>query len=279
MPRGLQVIKANADQAAQRQAEYDAGGGSSQYQRALMMRNGETARVRFLEEGEGVWAVYCHDLPLKPGQQYADKILCPDQPLSDAEAMTYADGSRPCFVCNELDRAPKRTRVLINMVRHDEPKLQRDEKGAALKGPDGKPVFNGVEPALLIWETSQQVGGRLAYLESIHGPLTKHIMSIHKTGDKNNMWMVDIVEPNAPVSQLEADLNANKIDPPKAIQLASPKFKAIPLQSYGAMKHIYGGSSAAAAFAGADNGASVGNVYADAQNRVNLGAFGPAQNT
>lgn len=279
MPRGMSRIKQNAAEAAQRQADFDAGGG---FGRAFKIKDGQTSRVRFLEEGEGVWYVYTHDLPKKPGQQYADRILCADQALSDEEADTYVDGSRRCYAC-ELDGVKRSSRVIINMIRFDEPKLVRDAKGNAVKvGNDYQ--FDGVEPTLVTWQTSQTVGGRLAYLESIHGPLTNHIFSIHKTGDKNNAWMIDVVEALKPPTDIERKLLAKKISPPKAIQNVSPKYMSLPLMSYGDMKRAYSGVGVPAGF---DNAAPPAggqpqpdNIYAKAleergggQGHLNLGAF------
>jgi hypothetical protein len=285
MPRGLSKIQKNAAEAAQRQADFDAGGG---YGRAFMIKNGQTARVRCLEEGEGVWYVYVHDLPKKPGQQYADRILCPDQALTDEEAAeaaatTYIEGTRRCYA-HELDGVGCSSRVVINMIRFDEPKIVRDAKGKTVKDAAGNFQFDGVEPALVTWHTSQQVGGRLAYLESIHGPLTRHVLSIYKTGDKNNAWMIDVVEPNKAPTDLERKLLAKKISPPKAIQNVSPKYMSLPLMSYGDMKRAYSGVGVPAGF---DNAAPTAdgqpperNIYAEAaaeggggQGHLNLGAF------
>jgi hypothetical protein len=278
MPRGISRIKQLHEESAKRQAEFESGTG---FHRALIMKGNDTAQVRFLEQGVGLWFVYTHKLPLKPGQQYADSILCADQALSDAEAETYVEGSRPCYAC-QLDGVPRSARVIVNLIRYDEPRIQRDEAGKALRDAANQIMFDGIEPALLIWETSQTVGNRLAYLESRHGPLTNHIFTIHRTGDKNNMWMIDIAELNkTPPSPEEVALAEKKIDPPLAIQKASPKFKALPLLSYGDMRNRYSGAGSSptsfvATGAGAPAPAPTGNVYADAAARMNLGAFDPS---
>lgn len=267
MPVGLDKIKQNADQAAKRQADFDSG--ASEFKRYMMLKNGDTARVRFLEEGASVWFVHTHELPKKPGQQFADKILCADQALSDVEANTYADGSRACYACQM--GVKRGTKVLINLIRFDEPKLTRDAQGGAVKDAAGNYVFDGTEPALLIWDCSQTLGGRLAYLESVHGPLSHHICTVHKTGDKNNMYMVDIVEPNKSPEPWEHALLQQKIDPPKAIQLASPKFRALPLLSYPDMQRAYANVGVASGFQPPAPVAPTGNTYADAMAARNAG--------
>src|SRR3954467_1423654 len=120
MPRGLAKIDQKAKEAKARSDAYNSGEG---FHRSLYLKDdAPDARGRFLEEGNGVWYVYTHDLPLKSNQRYADKILCLDQPLTDQEDGTYVEGSRDCFACG-IEGIKRSTRVLINFLRYDEPKL------------------------------------------------------------------------------------------------------------------------------------------------------------
>lgn len=274
MPRGLQKIAQLAADAKAKQDAYDSGEGFS---RSLMIKAGETAKGRFLEEGNGVWYVFTHELPKKPGQSYGDKILCLDQPLTAAENDTYQEGSRDCYACG-LEGVRRQTRVVISLLRYDEPKMRRDAKGKAVKE-NGNYVFDGVEPTVVVCNLPQSAGGRLAYLESQRGPLSKHICTLHKTGDKNNPWMIDVVETKDP-EPYEVELYNKKVEPIEAIKNA--RF-GLPQLSIGDMKRAYGGVAVASGFQGGDGstpsaGGNQANIYAQAAEgsggRLNIGAFG-----
>ena len=76
MPKGLKKIEQIAAEAKKRSDAYNSGEGM---QRALVLQKGQTAKGRFLEEGDGIWYLYTHELPKKPGQNFGDRVLCLDQ--------------------------------------------------------------------------------------------------------------------------------------------------------------------------------------------------------
>lgn len=279
MPRGLQKIDKLAKEAKARSDAYESGEGMA---RALYLKDDETARGRFCEEGEAIWYLYTHPLPKKPGQRYADKVLCLDQPFTDAEVDSYEEGHKRCPGC-ELDGVSRPARVIINFIRHDEPKLVRDAQGKPVKnGNDYQ--FDGVEPALVVCDFATGTGGRLSFLESQHGSITNHICTIHKTGDKNNPYMIDVVEANKAASDVEKALYAKKLSPPQAIRGLFPRFKSIPLMSVGDMQRAYSGVSVGTGFQGGEGEQPAqgqeSNIYAQAtdhaagRGHLNLGAFG-----
>jgi hypothetical protein len=287
VPRGLAKIDELAKAAKARSDAYTSGEG---LHRALMLKDGQTCRGRFLEEGNGIWYVYTHELPRKPGQQYGDKVLCLDQALTDAAVEGYVEGSTPCYGC-ELEGVARPTRVIINFIRYDEPKLVRDAKGNPVKNGNDY-VFDGVEPTLVVCNFATGVGSRLAFLESQYGVgITNHVVTIHKTGDKNNPFMIDVVQANVAPDhpdvvasnggkEFERRLFEKKVSPPEAIKSVMPKFKAIPLMSYGDMKRAYSGASVPSGFQGGGAPATSENTYAQAAasqvvgGHANLGAFG-----
>lgn len=278
MPTGLKKIEKLAQEAKARSDAYVSGEG---FNRALFLKDGQTCRGRFLESGSGIWYLFAHPLPKKPGQQFSDMVLCLDQPFSEAEEQGYIEGSKPCRGC-ELSDIGRPTRVVVNFIRYDEPKLVRNSKGDAIKE-NGQYKFDGVEPTLVVCNFSTGVGSRLAFLESQYGAgIDNHVCTIHKTGDKNNPFMIDVVEPNKPPEEFERKLFEKKLSPAKAIQSLTPKFKALPLMSYGDMVRAYSGASVPSGFQG-DGGSGAtpeNNVYAQAADQaagrghLNPGAFG-----
>jgi hypothetical protein len=273
MPRGTKRIAKIADEAKQRSDAYASGSG---FLNSLVLKKGETAKGRFLEEGEGLWYLYTHELPKKPGQTFGDRVLCLDQ---------EGEG-KDCPGCS-LEGVSRTARVIVNFLRYDEPKLRRDEKGKAVKDQQGNYVFDGVEPQVVVWNAPQSVGGRLAYLEAqnsggddSHG-LTNHVCTIHRTQDNQNPWMIDVVDRDRPPEPFERKLFESKTEPDKAItQLGR---RSIPLMSVGDMRRAFSGVSVASGFSGGDGEASqaqeTDNAYARAAAQVatghiNPGAFG-----
>lgn len=272
MPRGLAKIAQLAEDAAARQAAYDSGEGGGM--RALRLSPNETATGRFLEEGSGVWYLYMHELPKKPGQKYGDRVLCLDQ---DDEGV-------PCPGC-ETEGVSRTARMVINFIRYDEPKLVRGPDGKAIKDAQGNVRFDGVEPQLVLWEAPQTAGGRLAYLEEennggdVNHGITHHVVKIKRTADNKNPWMIDVVQRDKPPEPWEIELFNKKEEPLKAIQNVFPRFLKRPMMSYGDMARLYRGVAATGAFAAAGGEQpATDNVYAQAaQNaaggNMNLGAF------
>jgi hypothetical protein len=250
MPRGLDKIEQHAKAAKERSDAYERGEG---FHRGLYLKAGETATGRFCEEGSDVWSLWTHPLPLKQGQKIPDKILCLDQAFSRAEEAHYVDGTKECYAC-QLDGVSRSLRTVINFIRYDEPKV--------------------------VCSFGSGDGGRISYLESQHGGITKHVVTIHKTGDNKNPHMIDIVERDkVPPEPWEVALFNKKVEPPQAITNLSPRYMSISLRSLGDMRRDYSGASVPSGFQGSgeSNGqlAQEGNPYAQAsQGHMNPSAFG-----
>lgn len=279
MPRGLAKVAQLAADAQKRQQEYEQGEGN--FQRALVLQENQTARGRFLEEGEFITYLYTHELPKKPGQRFGDRVLCLDQALTAEAQATYVEGSTPCKGC-ELENVSRTPRVVINFIRYDEPKLRRGPDNKPVKDQMGNYIFDGVEPQLVVWNAPQSVGGRLSFLESQHGGLTNHVVTIHRTTDNKNPWMIDVVEKNVAPQEFERKLFSEKVEPEKAIRLLGKR--SIPLMSYGDMARAYGiGGFAEGATTPQPGQQPVdpNNIYAQAAQQagggqaghLNLGAF------
>jgi hypothetical protein len=260
VPKGLKKVEQLANEAKARSDAYNSGDG---LQRSLVLKKGETAKGRFLEDGENVVYLYTHELPKKPGQNFGDRVLCLDQD----------DQGVSCPGC-EIEGVSRTPRVVINFIRYDEPNLVRDAKGKPIKNGNDY-VFDGVKPQVVVCNLPQSVGGRLAFLESQRGALSQHVCTIHRTTDNQNPWMIDIVETKAP-EPFEVELYNKKTEPEKAITQLG--VRSIPLMSYGDMKRAYAGVAAAAGFAGGDGAqpAQTDNVYAQsaAGGGIVPGAFG-----
>lgn len=267
--------------AAARQASFDQGGGAKEFNRALKLQPGQTATGRLCEDREHIWYVYTHRLPPKQGQSYGDKILCSDQPLSSFELPSYQDGDRQCYACG-LEGVSRSTTVIVNFIRYDDPVLARDADGKAVK--DGKAyVFEKNEDgtikttmAMLLWVAPQVAGSRLAYLETQHGGLSKHVITIGRTPDNKNPFMIDVFEKDKDPSPEEHAFFDKKGDPPQVVQQLG-RYNSLPLMGYEDMRRAFSGVSVPSGFS-QPGAAPTGNPYADAANQaggnINRGAFG-----
>lgn len=280
MARGLaRIARVTEEKKASRDArDAQRQSGDVEYQNPLVLQPGETATGRFCEDGDNVEELNTHNLFLAPGQKIADKVLCLKQEDTPDE---------PCFACEHaLDMEIKSgTRIVMNFIRYDEPKLERDANGRAIKlGPKeykyemttdpttGQPV-RVTENALVIFQTGSTISTRLHYLETQKGPLSNHVVTIARTHDNTNPFMIDIKDADKPPSDEEKAIYAKKLPPLKAIQ-ALPGKRAIPFMSYNDMARAYGGSVSSGFSSGA---APTGNPYTDAANQaggtINRGAF------
>jgi hypothetical protein len=161
VPRGLEKIEKLAKEAKARSDAYVSGEG---FNRALILKDGQTCRGPLPGGGLG------HLVPLRaPAAQEARPAVLRHGPLPGPAVLRgrgegYVEGSKPCRGC-ELSDVGRPTRVIVNFIRYDEPKLVRDAKGDAVKE-NGQYKFDGVEPALVVCNFATGVGSRLAFLES-----------------------------------------------------------------------------------------------------------------
>ena len=218
MPRGLSKIRQSNEASQARRAAYDASGPGL---RKLRLDEGEIAKVRFLEEGDDVWSVYVHDLPIEQGQQYPTRILCLDQDNT-------GEGCPACA------RAKKRSeRVVINLIWYGAPKFKRNAENRMEKDTNGNYIKIGVEDAVVTWETSVKNGGRLDVLNTKYEGLTANTFEIRRRGSgKATEYDIDFDAKLAP-SAADGELYKSKPDPRKIIRSLSP----------GDMERVYSGGA------------------------------------
>lgn len=110
MPKGFGAIKAAAD-------KMNSGGGSNVYYFKLV-NSGDSATVRFLEEGDDVYSYWYHDFTHVNKQEgWKTKVPCLDQ----------EDDGTPCPGCEE--DMPRKFQGLINVIWRDAPVYAKDSEG------------------------------------------------------------------------------------------------------------------------------------------------------
>lgn len=259
MPQGLSRIKQINQENAAKRAAYEEGKGGIRY---LDLKDGDIATVRFLEQGDEVFFIWVHDLPKRPGEAFPQKTPCLDQ----------EDQGNACAACERGIK--RRSQVIITCIWFNAPKFQRDKDNKIIKGNDNRPVVIGNEDTVAVWKTGPTNGGRLEYLDSSHGGLTRGIYKIKREGSTkdNTTYHIDFAEQRDP-TPAEFELSKDKPNPNTVL----------PVLSYGDMARVYSGGGPVQQPDG--NGQSTGplppaagptgNAFADAsRSPINRGAFG-----
>jgi hypothetical protein len=134
MPRGFAAIKAAAEKQNSNSFEYPS---------ALLLKlpkDGDSAIVRFLEQGDDVYSYWYHDYShVDKPNGWKTKVPCLDQ---DDEGV-------PCPGCRE--GWPRKFQGLINLIWRDAPIFKRDDEGKVEKKKNGEFVVEGYEDQVAIW--------------------------------------------------------------------------------------------------------------------------------
>jgi hypothetical protein len=251
MPRGLSKIRQINEENAAKKRAYEEGGGGSRY---LTLQDGESAIVRFLDQGEDVEFFWMHELPKQPGESFPKRTPCLDQ----------EDQGIACPGC--LRGAKRSSQICIPVIWYNAPKFQRDKDNKLVKGADNQPIVVGTEDTVAVWKRGPTDGGRLEYLNNDHGGLVPHKFKIMRqgSGKDDTKYMIDIHEKNVPPTAQEAELMKAKPKPRDAMGFLS----------YGDMERVYSGGQPTQQPA-SGTAAQPGNQFADAaaSGAVNKGAF------
>jgi len=140
MPRGLSVVEKFGKRSA---------GGAGPLR--LRLKEGETATVRFLEQGDELFYYYYHDFShLDKQNGFKFSFPCLDQ---DDEGKP-SPGAEQEF--------PRKFRTSVNVIWRDAPKYERDSDNKIVTGSDGKWKQIDTEDQVAVWEGGQNVFKMLA---------------------------------------------------------------------------------------------------------------------
>jgi hypothetical protein len=203
MAKGLEGIReAAAEIAARRQGSGRSG------QQWFRIQAGESATVRFLEQGDDVAWSYAHQLDAKDGQKFGDWEPCLN---------TNNDGT-PCPGCEQ--RRPRRVRGFINLIWRDGPIYEREEfkredgsKATRLKRDnDGKPILAGRGPIIATWASGVQLFEELDGLDAAIKGLTTRDFQVTRRGTELNTKYQLIPLDATPLTDEDRKLAAEKPD-------------------------------------------------------------------
>jgi hypothetical protein len=193
------------------------------------LAGGETATVRFLEEGDDVHWAWVAQMPPRGNQRFGDY-----EPTRDQKK----DGSTPCPLAE--NKVPLMFRGWINLIWRDAPVYKRNAEGRMVKDPSGKYVIEGRKDGVFIWEAGITVFEELAALDRAFKGLCSRDFQVRRIGsDQTTRYGIIPANPDGGPQ----DMSANDKE------LASKKHDLTPFvtpKSYEDLQRLMGGQAAAA---------------------------------
>lgn len=160
MPRGLSVVEKFGKRSA---------GGAGPMR--LRLKEGETATVRFLEQGDDLFYYYYHDFShLDKQNGFKVSFPCLDQ----EDDGTPSPGAEQDF--------PRKFRTSVNVIWRDAPEYERDSDGKIITGSDGKWKQIGKKDQVAVWEGGQNVFKMLAEKDRKYKGLGSLELEIARSG-------------------------------------------------------------------------------------------------
>ena len=161
MPRGFKAVEELSNRKGV--------GGSGPLR--LRLKDGESATVRFLEQGDDVFFYYYHDFAhLDKDNGFKYSFPCLDQ----------NDEGEPS-PGTELE-FPRKFRVAVNVIWRDAPEYERDADGKIVTDGSGKWKQVGTKDQVAVWEGGINVYKMLAQKDVAYKGLASRDLVITRTG-------------------------------------------------------------------------------------------------
>lgn len=199
MSKGFEGIReAASDIRARREA-----GGGGWVERFKLPNDGDTADVRFLEQGEDVAWCWVHQLPVREGQNYGDNEVCLN---------TRNDGT-PCPGCEKGHR--RLVNGFINLIHRDAP-VWRREDGRLVKTQAGELIKDGERDQVKVWRGGITLFEELDGIDATYKGLMSRDFRVTRRGIKlNTKYTIVPVDPDGgpqPMSDADRKLAESKHD-------------------------------------------------------------------
>lgn len=207
--RGGTQIKEARKEAKRRQEE-----NSKNFEKMFMLLgDGESAVVRFLDNEENLVSAYVHSIKL-PSRKMPVFIVCRDQ---DPETGRFNGDECPGCDSRDPQIARRSMRGSVNLIWRDAPIFQKDEENKFIKGSDGRYVVASREDQVAVWNFGPTVLDELI-TEGFETPggLTGRDFKITRKGLlKETTYDIRPAERDGgqkPLSKADEELAANKYD-------------------------------------------------------------------
>lgn len=205
MPRGFGAVQSAVADIEERK---NSGGGGRRW---FKLDPGESATVRFLEEGDDVVSAWVHQLPAPPGKQMGPTVPCRNQ-----DEITGEPNGADCPGCEKGYK--KKYQGVINLIWRDAPLWEKDAEGKYVKGTDGKFTVSGKGDVVAVWRSGIIVFDELGGKDATYKGLTSRDFVITRSGTGLNTkykiepLTVDGETKAAKMSKADEALAAEKTD-------------------------------------------------------------------
>lgn len=196
MPRGFSGVR-------QVSADVEARRGSGGLN-ALWFRldDGESAVVRFLEEGDGIFWCHMHEVPVE-NRSFGRDVGCCNQD----------DDGTACPGCEQ--GLPRRFKGFINLIWDEAPVFKRDSEGKMIKE-DGQATIVGHKPQVAVWGSGIRVFDELDEVDgSFRGLRSRHFKVKRKGVKLSTKYTIKPADPDSgpqPFTAEEKKLEEGKYD-------------------------------------------------------------------
>lgn len=167
-------------------------------------KSGDSAVVRFLEQGDDVAWAWTHELPPKGNQKWGDSEPCRDQDRS---------GER-CPGCEK--GMPRGFLGFINLIWRDGPVYKKDEKGWLVKDSNGNLVVESRADQVAFWQAGITVFEMLDNKDVTFKGLTSRDFRVTRRGTGlETKYEVEPADPDGgpqPMSAADEELAKEKYD-------------------------------------------------------------------
>jgi hypothetical protein len=178
----------------------------------LRLKDGESATVRFLEQGDDIFYYYYHDFShLDKQNGFKVSFPCLDQNDEGVDS----PGTEQNF--------PRKFRTAVNVIWRNAPKYEKDADGNIVKGSDGKWKQIGTEDQVAVWEGGATVYKMLAEKDIKYKGLASRDLEIKRTGSgfdtRYSIEPADIDAGPVPPSEKDKELAKGRYDLEKVAKL------------------------------------------------------------
>lgn len=200
MPAGFQGVREAAADIERRKSQGGTGDGRLWFKLA----DGESAAVRFLEQGEDVHWAWMHEMPPRGKQKWGDNLPCMN---------TANDGTH----CPKCEAGVARKFVgMINIIWRDGPVFKKNADGFFEKDAANNMVKEGTADVLAVWEQGINVFEELDAKDATYGGLTSRDFRVTRKGKEfSTRYLLEPAIPDGgpiPMSTADVELAKNKAD-------------------------------------------------------------------
>lgn len=173
--------------------------GNRQRKLYFKLKDGESAVVRFLEEGEELHWAWVHQTPAQGNLSWGLKVPCRDQ---------GEEGEPIDERCPGCERNYKRQfQGVVNVIWRDAPVLERDDDNRLVRDTAGNLVVSGKADSIALWISGVTVFEDLEDLDNTYGLTSRDFLVKRRGADLSTRYTISPADPDGgPQKMSKADI-------------------------------------------------------------------------